>query len=154
MPLPKRPALGQQVVREYVYSFIAVSPLDGQLAALTLPWADAQTMSTFLAHTAQEFAGQFCLMFLDGAGWHLAGDLQVPPTMRLLALPPDSPELNPVEHLWDDVRENDFRNDVFDTLQAVVDRLSQAICRLASAPAYVQSLTCFDWIKTLRMTSN
>jgi len=154
MPLPHRPVIGQQVVREYVYSFVAVCPFDGQMSALTLPWADAATMSILLAHTAQEFAGQFCLMFVDGAGWHVARDLKVPATLRLLPLPPYSPELNPAEHIWDDLRENDFRNDVFENLDAVVDRLGQGIRRLAANPVYVQSLTCFDWIKTIRMTSN
>lgn len=61
------------MVREYVYSFVAVSPHDGQLAARTLPYADTVSMNLFLAHTAREFAGQFCVMFVDGAGWHVAG---------------------------------------------------------------------------------
>jgi hypothetical protein len=154
MPLPQRPVLGQQVVREYVYSFVAVSPLDGQLSSLTLPWANTEAMSIFLEHTAQEFAGESCLMFLDGAGWHRAAALKVPPTLRLLPLPPYSPELNPAEHVWEDIRENDFRNDVFESLEAVVDRLGQGIRRLATDPEHVKSLTCFDWIKTLRMTAN
>jgi transposase len=154
MPLPERPVVGQQVVREYVYSFVAVSPWDGQLAALTLPYADAASMGIFLAHTAQEFAGQYCVMFVDGAGWHVAKELPIPPTVRLLTLPPYSPELNPAEHIWEDLRENDFRNDVIETLDGVVDRLGQGIRRLAANPAYVQNLTCFDWIKTIRMTSN
>jgi hypothetical protein len=152
MPLPARPRVSTQVVREYLYSFVAVSPLDGQFSCLTLPWADASTMSIFLQHTAQEFAGQFCLMFVDGAGWHIAGDLQVPPTIKLLPLPPYSPELNPAEHIWEDLRENDFRNDVMESLDAVGDRLGTGLRRLAADPSYVQSLTCFDWIKTIRMT--
>lgn len=154
MPLPRRPVLGQQVVREYVYSFVAVSPFDGQLSALTLPYADSTAMSIFLGHVAAEYAGELCLMFLDGAGWHQARDLKIPPTLRLLPLPPYSPELNPVEHVWEDLRENDFRNDVFDSLDAVVDRLGQGIRRLAANPAYVQQLTCFDWMKTIRLTAN
>jgi hypothetical protein len=146
--------VGQQVVREYVYSFVAVCPFDGQLSALTLPYADATSMSIFLAHTAAEFAGEFCVMFVDGAGWHVARDLKTPPTLHLLPLPPYSPELNPTEHIWEDLRENDFRNDVLESLDAVVDRLGQGIRRLAADPQRVVRLTCFDWIKTIRMTSN
>lgn len=154
MPLPLRPVLGQQVVREYVYSFVAVSPHDGQLSALTLPYADATSMSIFLAHVAQEFPDQYCLMFADGAGWHRAKELKVPPTIRLIMLPPYSPELNPAEHVWEDLRENDFRNDVFASLDEVVDRLGQGIRRLAADPAHVRNLTLFDWIKTIPMMSN
>lgn len=154
MPMPMRPVLGQQVVREYVYSFMAVSPFDGQLSALTLPYADATAMSIFLTHVVREFADQLCLMFLDGAGWHRSQDLQIPATILLLPLPPYSPELNPVEHVWEDLRENDFRNDVFENLDAVVDRLGQGIRRLAADPPYVERLTCFDWIKTIRLMAN
>lgn len=153
-PLPLRPIVGQQVVREYLYGFVAVCPFDGQMTCLTLPWADASTMSIFLAHTAGEFAGEYCLMFVDGAGWHTAGQLKVPPTIQLLPLPPYSPELNPTEHVWDDLRENDFRNDLLDSLESVGDRLGQGLRRLAADPKRVQSLTCFDWIKTIHMTSN
>lgn len=152
MPLPLRPVVGQQVVREYLYSFVAVSPFDGQLSALTLPWADSSTMSLFLAHTAAEFAGQYCIMFVDGAGWHRASDLQVPATIKLLPLPPYSPELNPVEHVWENVRENEFGNDAMPSIQEVGERLGQGIRRLAADPAYVQSMTCYDWIKTIRLT--
>ena len=52
-------------------------------------------------------------MVLDGAGWHTAGDLRVPPNMHLLRLPAYSPELNPVEHIWDHLRENYMSNRVF-----------------------------------------
>lgn len=154
MPLPQRPVVRQQVVREYLYSFVAVCPFDGQFSCLTLPWADTTAMSIFLEHTAGAFPGEFCLMFLDGAGWHQARDLRVPPTIRLLPLPPYSPELNPVEHIWDHLRENDFRNEALESLNAVADRLGQGLRRLAFDPPLVKSLTCFDWINTIRMTAN
>jgi transposase len=44
----------------------------------------------------------------DGAGWHQAADLKVPDNMRPVRLPPYSPELNPVDHLWDEIREKWF----------------------------------------------
>jgi hypothetical protein len=154
MPLPHRPVVRQQVVREYLYSFVAVCPFDGQFSCLTLPWADAGTMSIFLEHTAHEFDGEFCLMFLDGAGWHQANELKVPSTIRLLQLPAYSPELNPVEHLWDHLRENEFGNDVLESLEDVGNRLGYGLQRQAADPVLVKGLTCFDWINTIRMMSN
>lgn len=68
-------------------------------------------MTLFLRHTAQEFADSFCLMLLDGAGWQHAQDLVLPDNLRLLFPPPYSPELNPVEHVWEHLRENHFGND-------------------------------------------
>lgn len=69
-------------------------------------------------------------------------------------MPPYSPALNPAEHVWEDLRENDFRNDVFARLDALVERLGQDIRRLAADPACVQNMAGFNGIKTPPMTSN
>jgi len=153
-PLPFRPVVGHQIIRQFVYGLAAVSPLDGQFCSLVLPWVDTETMSLFLAHTAAQFPQDYCVMLLDGAGWHTALDLQVPPSMQLLPLPPYSPELNPVEHIWDHLRENQFGNRVFSSLQQVVEQLCLGLRQLHRQPKLVQSMTCFDWIKALPLTLN
>jgi transposase len=71
---------------------------------MILPWVDARLMSIFLAQTATQFPPEYCVMFLDGAGWHKAHELTVPANMRLLPLPPYSPELNPAERVWEYIR--------------------------------------------------
>ena len=78
----------------------------------------------------------------------------MPPTLRLLAPPPYRPELNPVEHIWEHLRENDFKNDVMESLEAVGNRLGQGLRHLAQDPEVVKNLTLFEWIKTIRMTAN
>ena len=95
-----RPSVGSQVVREYVYAYVAVCPQDGQMTSMILPWVDAKLMSIFLAHSSAQFPDEHCVMLLDGAGWHKANDLVVPANMTLVSLPPYSPELNPAEHVW------------------------------------------------------
>ena len=153
-PLPSRPIVGHQVIRQYVYAMTAVSPFDGQLTSLIMPWVDAETMSIFLSHTEQTFAGDFCLMVLDGAGWHRSRELRVPATMRLISLPPYSPELNPVEHVWEYLRENTFKNFTLDSLDEVVNVLSGGLSFLAQRPDIVRSMTNFDWLNTLCLTYN
>ena len=54
-PLPVRPSIGSQIIREYVYAYVAVCPQDGQMASMILPWVDTKLMSLFLAHTAAQF---------------------------------------------------------------------------------------------------
>jgi transposase len=93
-------------------------------------------------------------MLLDGAGWHHARDLVLPDNLRLLFLPPYSPELNPVEHVWEYLRENHFGNDTFTSLDAVGNRLCQGLRALTAQPDLVRSLTCFDWLNTIRLSSN
>ena len=153
-PWPIRPIVGHQIVREFVYGLAAVSPFDGELCSLILPWVDTETMSVFLAHTAAQFPQEHCLMLLDGAGWHRALALRVPPTLHLLPLPPYSPELNPVEHLWEHLRENYIGNHVFSSLDAVIDQLSTGLQHLHQHPNLVESMTCFDWLKTIPMMLN
>ncbi len=153
-PRIQRPEVAQQVIREFLYAVAAVDPFRGDMAALVMPWVDTEVMSLFLAYTAELFPDTFCLMFLDGAGWHTAKGLRVPSTMKLLWLPPYSPELNPTEHIWEYLRENDFGNDHFDSLDAVEDRLCASLRRLSEQPDLVKSMTCFDWINTLCMTAN
>lgn len=151
-PLPLRPDIGSQVVRQYVYAFVALCPFDGAVSSLILPWSNATTMSIFLRHTATQFPEEFCIIVLDGAGWHHAHELDVPDHVRLIFLPPYSPELNPVEHIWDYLREYHFRNDALPDLDAVEDRLMEGIGRLINTPDQVKSMTMFSWLNTLPLT--
>lgn len=153
-PLPIRPVVGHQVVREYIYALTAVSPHDGRLACLIMPWVDAETMSIFLAHTAQTFPDEFCLMILDGAGWHHAGDLRVPENMALIFLPPYSPELNPVEHLWAYLRTHAMGNTAFHSLDQVQNVLASGLRDLDQQPELVHAMTNFNWLNTICLTLN
>jgi len=145
-PLPLLPSVSSQLVREYIYAYVAVSPADGQMSSMILPWVDAHLRSIFLAQTAAQFSNEDCVMCLDGAGWHKAHELTVPRNMKLLALPPHSPELNPSEHVWEYIRENDIRNQIFNTLDEVMDTVETSLRHLHKAPEELRSMTAFPWI--------
>jgi hypothetical protein len=148
-PCGVRPVVGARLERKYIYAFSAVSPHDGVLDSLVLPWVSAQTMSLFLAEVAQRHAQEFVFMVMDQAGWHLAGELVVPENMRLLFLPPYSPELNPAEHLWEALREERFANHVFADLDAVECALTAGLRALETNAERTQSMTGFDWITSI-----
>ena len=141
-----RPVVGAHVVRQYTYAFAAVNPHDGTLDSLILPAVNATTMSLFLEEVAARHPDEFLLLVLDGAGWHQAADLKIPANMRLVRLPPYSPELNPAEHLWEEIREKWFANLVFRELDGVEDVLEDALRTLENDPKRVASLAGFDWI--------
>jgi len=149
-----RPEVGRQNVREYTYAFGAVSPHDGTLDTLVLPVVTAEAMTIFLAELAWRHPKEFILMFLDGAGWYRAKRLAIPENMRLEALPPYSPQLNPMEHIWEELREKWFANEVFDSLDSVEDRLVEALVALEGNQNLVASTTGFDWIINCQMTAN
>ncbi len=132
-------------MREYTYAFGAASPHDGVLDTLVLPVVTAEAMSIFLAEVARRHPDEFILMFLDGAGWHRANSLEISENMKLEALPPYSPQLNPMEHIWDEVREKWFINEVFDSLDGVEDRLVETLAALERDQELVASATGFDW---------
>jgi len=112
-PAGIRPHTPKQAIRQAVYAFAAIAPQLGKLVALVLPSADTDMMNLFLQQVAQEVADSFILMQVDQAGWHRSRELQIPENIRLIFQPPYSPELTPVEHLWDELREKFFLNRVF-----------------------------------------
>ena len=125
-----RPSVPNQIVREYTYAYAAVSPHDGAMDSLILPQVNEQAMSIFLREVSDRHPDEFILMLMDGAGWHRAKGLKVPDNMALMFLPPYSPELNPVEHIWESIRENGFRNKAFNSIEAVEDQLMQSLAAL------------------------
>jgi transposase len=64
------------------------------------------------------------VMFWDQAGFHTAGHLRPPPNLTLIPLPPQCPELNPVENLWHYLRSHHWSNRAY----ADYDALRQAAC--------------------------
>jgi len=137
------------MVREYTYAYAAVSPADGILDSLVLPVVNAHAMSLFLSEVSQRHPDDFILMVMDKAGWHRAKDLKIPTNMRIIFLPPYSPELNPVEHLWEEIREKWFPNKVFKSLDAVEGVLVDALQSLEKSQEKVASITGFHWINNL-----
>ena len=74
--------------------------------------------------------------------------------MQIVFLPPYSPELNPAEHLWDDLREKDFANRAFSSMNAVEEVLVQGLRRLEQNPVATQRLTGFGWITSISLNAN
>ena len=86
------------------------------------------------------------MLVLDGAGWHGARALTVPPNITLVPLPPYSPELNPVERIWLYLRERFLSLRVFPDYRAIVDACCTAWNRLVAEPGRIRSLCNQPWI--------
>ena len=125
-PKRTRPTVGKQIIREYTYAYGAVSPRDGAADFLILPVMTAVAMKVFLDELARRHDGQYILMIYDGAPCHSPGALNIPDTMTVRTLPPYSPQLNQVENIWDDMREKFFANIVFESMDAVENKISEA----------------------------
>ena len=145
-PAPFRPVVKAMITQEYTYAYAAVSVSDGQLDTLIMPFANGNCMQLFLDEVALRYPCERILMVLDGAGWHRSHELVLPANLRLLKLPPYSPELNPVEHLWDDLREKSFHNRVFDSIDALEVHLEAALRDLEMEHQRVHSIVAWPWI--------
>ena len=67
-----------------------------------------------------------------GAAWHKSGSLRIPENIELIFIPPYTPEMNPIEQIWKEIRKRGFKNEVFKSLQKVVARLCDTICSLSN----------------------
>jgi putative transposase len=145
-PHKTRAKVGKQFVREYIYAYTAVCPENGSSFSLVIPDADTESMNIFLSEFSGEYKNNRIILAMDRAGWHRSEELKVPDNIHLLFIPSNSPELNPVEHIWDYIRENFFNNRVFKSLDTVMDKLCFALKHLYGEKEKVKSMTLFEWI--------
>jgi putative transposase len=144
-----RPRVARQIVREYVYVYSAVAPSIGKILSLLLPRADTAMMNLFLEHVSQELSEYFIVMQVDRAGWHDTEELIIPENIRLILQPAYSPELNPVEHVWDYLRENYFHNWAASTLKQVIEVLIDGLQHLTADVELLQSMTNFPHLRVI-----
>jgi transposase len=138
-----RPLIPRQIVREYIYVYAVVAPKEGKMTSLILPFADTSMMNLFLEHVSRTFSQYFLVIQVDQAGWHSAKNLVIPENIRLIPQPPYSPELNPVEHIWEEIREKAFSNRAFPSLDAVIDTLCDQLRQLEDNSKLLHSMTYF-----------
>lgn len=141
-----RPDVPAQIIREYTYVYGAICPFDGQACYLILPAMDGECVNIFLQELSNRFPNFFLLVIYDGAPCHSPGVLNVPPNIMLVKLPPYSPNLNPQENNWDDMREKFFHNYVFNSMAAVRSRLVEACNYYEANPQIIQSIAAWKWI--------
>ena len=146
-----RPPAPRDQRREWAYLFGAVCPHRDTGPALVLPYANAQAMNLHLEEiSSQVTQGSHAVLLLDRAGWHrTGGKLRVPDNISLLYLPPYSPELNPVENIWQFLRQNLLSNRVFKTYDDIVDACAFAWNALVNEKNRIASITTRDWASVI-----
>ena len=139
-----RPSVPCHHIREYRYVYGAVEPLTGESCFLVMPYCNTACMNVFLDELSRQYPNDIILLCCDGAAWHKSNALYIPKNIRLFFIPPYTPEMNPIEQIWKEIRKRGFRNEIFATLEKVVNRLCDTICKL---PAIViRSITARSWI--------
>lgn len=142
-----RPTVPCHHIREYRYAYGAVEPQTGESFFLVLPYCNTDCMNAFLRDLSAAYPEDTILMVADGASWHRSKGLEFPSNIEIFPLPPYTPEMNPIEQIWKEIRKIGFKNEIFQTLDKVVDRLCDTICSLSNDT--VKSITGRDWILSL-----
>jgi putative transposase len=145
-----RPRVPCHHIREYRYAYGAVEPKTGESFFLVLPYCNTICMNVFLEELSAKFADDFNILLADNATWHRAKTLKIPNNILIIPLLPYTPELNPIEQIWKEIRKRGFKNELFQTLEKVVDRLCETIHSLTTD--VMKSITGRDWIMSMFLT--
>ena len=139
-----RPSVPCHHIREYRYVYGAVEPLTGDSCFWIMPYCNTDCMNLFLRELSKQYAEDVVLLCCDGAGWHKSKDLHMPENICLFHITPYTPEMNPIEQIWKELRKMGFRNEIFASLKKVVERLCDVICNLSADT--IKSITARNWI--------
>ena len=140
-----KPVGPMQWIFQSFYLYGAVEPLTGDSFFLEFSHLDADCFQIFLEQFSQAHPHSLNVIQLDNGRFHFAKKLQIPENVVLLFQPPYSPDINPIERVWqfikDQLRWLNLKN--LDELRRKVDEVIQSI-----TPNQIASLTSFDFILT------
>lgn len=143
-----RPTGEQLIGYEYGYLSVALNPASGELFALILPDMTVECFQAFIDEFGKFVGKQRDIRLItDGAGAHRSQRLQIAEQLTLEHLPPYSPELNPVERLFKELRA-ELKNRIFESLEAVEEAVIEAIKPFLRNGSRVTKLTFYGWLHT------
>jgi|HubBroStandDraft_3_1064219.scaffolds.fasta_scaffold208685_1 transposase len=145
-PAKIRPIIKLQRIREYLYVFAAVCPLTGESYSLIFPACNTNAMQIFLENFSQQYHEFNNIIIVDQAAWHTTQNLPPFENIRFVYLPSGSPELNPVEHLWEHLREGYLGNRIYNSLDDVENALVTVLQNICNDAKTIKSLTGFYWL--------
>ena len=141
-----RPSAPKDQRTKSAYIFGAICPAKGKGAGLVMPYADTHAMNLHLAEiSANVDPGAHAVILMDQAGWHTTPKLIVPDNITLMELPPRAPELNPVENVWQFIRDNWLSNRVFGGYEDIRALCCEAWNKLIERPWAIRSIGMRDW---------
>jgi transposase len=141
-----RPRVIRQQQFEYAYIFGAVCPQRDQAVGLVLPTVNIDGMRLHLEQiVASVPEGRHAVLVLDRAGWHTSKKIGVYKNLSILPLPPASPELNPTEQVWRQLRDEELANRCFYDYEDIVQSSCRAWNNFTGRSGVVKKLCTRGW---------
>jgi len=145
-PPKTRPVVPSQRVREYKTVYGAVSPIDGDSFFMVLDKSNTENMSLFMSELSKRFPDDLILLIMDGASWHKADALKVHTNIWRFFIPPRTPEMNPIEIVWREIRKIGFKNKAFASIAEVVQMFNDVV-EFHMTNETIRSLTFWSWVE-------
>jgi putative transposase len=146
-PSGTRPVVSSLKIREYVYTYGAIDPIDGESSFIIAGGCNTEWTNLYLAELSKNFSRDYIVLCGDRASWHRSAELKLPDNIELFFIPPATPEMNPIEQIWKEFKEKDFDNRFFNTLNKVTDQLCASINNLENVT--VKSIAGRHWIMSI-----
>jgi transposase len=147
-PIGSRPVMVRDNRRENAYIYGAICPSRSVGVAIVMPLVNTEAMNEHLkAISAKVEPEAHAVLLCDGAGWHERSvELAIPTNMTLVTLPPYSPELNPMENVWEFLRDNRFGGQVWKSYNAVVSACCEAWNWFVADTLRIASIGTREWV--------
>ena len=129
---------------KWFWLYIAVEPTTGESVVLFLPRTDGICLEHFLQEFRRAVPAEPIALVLDGSGSHISQHLHWPAGLQPVPLPRYSPELNPPERWFEELRKS-LANRIFDTIEDLQTALTDALRPYWDNPAKLVRLTAFPW---------
>jgi transposase len=140
-----RPIISSEMKREYYYLFGMIEPLTGKDFMLELPNLDTTMMQIFMDEFAKEDEESLHLILIDNASSHTTEKLKVRENIVFIFLPACSPELNPIERFWKELKDwlSDYEPKTLAEARKLVSQGLESFTEKA-----ISSITSFEYLMT------
>lgn len=143
-----RPRAVRQTQYDYLWMMAAACPHSGQTHGLFVPFLNGEVVTLFLKQFSEQLPPDvIAALIWDQAGFHTSGKIEVPHNVRLLRLPPYSPELNPVENLWHYLKSHHWSNRSYADYDALIDAAQDAWNRVCIIPEKIKSICAAPYLE-------
>jgi transposase len=138
-----KPICNFQHIYKSTYVFGAFSPFNGDSLVMELPYCNSENFQIFLNEMSKKNPQEYQIILLDNGAFHKAKSLIIPENIKLIFLPPYSPELNPAELVWLNMKRK-LTNITIKTMPELKLKIDQIVAELIH-PTFIKSLTGFSY---------
>lgn len=146
-PKGNRPQVASHHIREYRYCYGAVDAKTDDSFFIIAGGCNSDWMNEFLRQLSDAYPDDYIILVMDNAVWHKSQTLNIPENIEFTFIPPYTPEMNPIEQVWAEIRKLGFKNKVFKTLNEVIDKLQEVIQSLSSTQ--LRSIVHREWTSAI-----